>query len=362
MITFKQYLTEQNISEAVIKKWSVDGVDVDTAISTLNEYAKDGLKAIQNGGVIYRGFAEKPRGKHDFFIMDSSTGERTSRDSDNLYQLMLSASTKMKDFPDRSKSFICTTNKDTARSYGRVYVIVPFDNTNLAVSKKSDFYDQLIKSPIFKDDPNHMYSISRFLIASGAETSKFGKFVDATKIDNDLKKLSPEMLLLNWDIYVNHKSLKFKNEKFQQMYDYIHYKPISSKISVPINQFSSSTVKTLAKLAPEIAAGRFTSSSTSLMRVYEIFKSTKDHRFTALSSEIMTPKSTDLTLVKYGEPLNKNVECWFSGKCIVMTLQMFARILIELEKQEFPIHLFVKDAMEEEILKEKKKIRHNSGM
>jgi hypothetical protein len=362
MITFKQYLTEQNISEAVFKKWSVDRVDVNTAISTLNEYAKDGLKAIQNGGVIYRGFVEKPRGKHDFFIMDSSTGERTSKDTDNLYQLMLSVSTKMKDYPDRSKSFICSTNKDTARSYGHAYVMVPYDGTYLAVSKKSDFFDQLIKSPIFEDNPNRMYNISRFLVSSGVGKPEFGKFVDAAKIDNDLKKLSPEMLLLNWDICVNFikKSLKFKNEKFQQMYEGINYKPIPPDVKSPLKQFSKSTIETLTKLAPEIAAGRFTASLSRVLRVYEIFISTENHRFTALASEIMTPESTDLTLVKYGYPLDKNVECWFSGKCIAMTLPMFARILIELEKQEFPIHSFVKDAMGEEILKEKKKIiNHN---
>jgi hypothetical protein len=139
------------------------------------------------------------------------------------------------------------------------------------------------------------------------------------------------------------------------MYESINYKPIPPDVSSPLKQFSKSTMETLTELAPEIAAGRFTTSSKSLLRVYDIFKSSEDHRFTALSSEIMTPESTDLTLVKYGNPLDKNVECWFSGKCIAMTLPMFARILIELEKQEFPIHPFVKDAMKEEILKEKKK-------
>lgn len=82
MITFKQYLSEEVLTEAMIKKWFTKGVDVDTAMSVLNTYAKDGLTAIQNGGLVYRGFSNKPDGNGAFVAMDSSTGKRTSRDTD----------------------------------------------------------------------------------------------------------------------------------------------------------------------------------------------------------------------------------------------------------------------------------------
>jgi hypothetical protein len=346
MITFKQYLTEQNISEAVIKKWAVNEIDSDDAISLLYEYAKDGLKAIQNGGVIYRGFEEKP-GDDDFLIMDSSTGERTSKDTDNLYQLMLSASTKMKDFPDRSKSFICVTDKYVATIYGQVYVMIPFDGANLAVSKEQDFFHQKINSSIFSDYPNHMLDISRFLISSGIERVN-DKFFHVNSINNQLEKLTPEGLMLRWDIFVTQKSLKFKDSKFQQLYD-----DFGAAHNILINL--SSKIDTLKTLEQEIAAGRFTTSSTSLKHVYEIFKSTDNNRFTALSSEIMTPESTGLTLVKYGNQLGRNVECWFSGKCIAMTLPIFARMLIKLEESGVQINGYVYETLRLEILKQKAK-------
>jgi hypothetical protein len=331
MITFKRYLEEELVSESVIKPWSIikKGASINIVMSLLNTHAKEGwLKAVQNGGMIYRGFDEKPA-KADYLIIDSSTGERTSKDSNNLYQLMLSASTEMKEFADRSKSFICSSSKEIAEAYGYPYVMVPFDGTFLTVSEVSDFFDQMITSPIFMDKISDMHKISDFLISAGAKKTS-NKFMNVAEIDSQLGKLTPESLMLRWDLFVTRRSLKFKDEKFQKIYD---------KINPSFDGFlSQEEINNLKTLEPEITAGRFTTSSESLDYVYKLFKSSKNKRFTALSSVIMTPKSTKLSLVKYGEPLKRHIECWFSGKSIVISWPLFSKILSNLKEQGVPIH------------------------
>lgn len=331
MITFKQYLSEDVLTEAMIKKWFTKGVDVDTAMSVLNTYAKDGLKAIKNGGLVYRGFSHKPDGNGAFVAMDSSTGKRTSRDTDNLYQLMLGASSALSEYADRSNSFICSTSRSTADSYGNAFVMVPLDGTNIVMSKHSDYFHQSFSSPIYNGSPDGMYDLSKFIMSAGVKRSKNGDFTDAKEIDAALSKLSPEALLLRWDIYVVESSLKFKDSKLQSLYDYDLGDTYDS------TKFTVKELNILKKLEPEIAAGRFTSSKKSIPLVYELLKANKNKRFTALSSEIMTPTSAGLTLVRYGEPLKRNVECWFSGKCIAISYPVFAQILARLKEQDFPI-------------------------
>jgi hypothetical protein len=336
MVTFKQYL-EENEEEPtnIIKPWSIEkrGANINVAMSLLDKHAKNGwLKAIQNGGVIYRGFGDKFK-KSNFLIIDSSTGERTSKDSNNLYQLMLSTSTEMKEYADRSKSFICSTKVETAGHYGYpAYVMVPFDDTILTVSEVSDFFKQIIVSPIFTGKVNQMNEISAFLTSVGVKKSNNNKFMNAAEIDNQLEKLPPEKLMFLWDVFITQKSLKFTNEKFQKIYDKIEL------IDFLVLPKKTERIKEIKMLESEINAGRFTISSESLKRVYELFKSEKNKRFTALASEIMTPESTKLSLVKYGDPLKKNVECWFSGKSIIISLSLFKKILLKLEEQGFPIH------------------------
>jgi hypothetical protein len=359
MITFREF-AEQHISEAIIKPWQSEGKSFEEAMSLLEKHAKNGLKgAIQNGGMIYRGFETSPGTEHDFFMMDSSVGLRTSKDTDNLYQLMFSVSTKMKGIPDRSKSFICSTNIANAATYGHVYVMVPFDDTVIAVSRNSDLLNYEIVTPVFEGQLNMLFDISKFLISLGIEPVD-GRFTDANKINRILGKFTPEKLILHWDIFVSKRSLKFivkdkegnidreASEKIWKLRDEIY----DSKQKLLIHPLSRE--KDLKILELQIANGNFSILSNNLSNVYKLFESTKKDRFTALASEMMTPSTTGITLKKYGESLKKGVECWFSGKCIAVSLPMFAKILIDFEKQGVTIHASVKKDFESEIKKQEK--------
>src|SRR4051812_3088795 len=126
MITFKDFLTEQ-----MLKPWTIDKLKVDQAIELLNIHCKNGLTAIENGCLLYRG--EKKKNSIPFQMIDASRGERTSKDTNNIYQLMMDNSTALANYPKRSKSLICSTSYSEARDYGIARVIIPFDDVEIAV-------------------------------------------------------------------------------------------------------------------------------------------------------------------------------------------------------------------------------------
>jgi hypothetical protein len=350
MITFKQYLTEQDIHEAtkIIKHWDINKtdakIDVDTAISLLNTHSKNWKKAISNYNcILYRGFATKPT-EGDFLIMDSSTGIRTSKDTDNLYQLMYSTSTKMKNLSDRSKSLICVAGSiDTAKLYGHPYVIVPFNGIKITVSEHRDFLNTPIYTSIYEGSVGTMQEdISNFLISTGVKQID-KKFISADEINNYLEKFSPENLIVRWDIFVRYRdSLEFTNKEIGKMYDDFNLFKHAT--------LSPSEVKIIEKMEQEIIARRCKIYSSELSRVYRLFKSTKNERFTALSSTIMTPTSLHLKNRYYGsEDFTVGNECWFSGKCMVISLPLFAQIIDKIEEQGYDVDPTIVNDIKQEI-------------
>jgi hypothetical protein len=348
MITFKQYLSEEFLSEAIVKKWFSKDIDVDAAISVLNSSAKLGLEAIKNGGLIYRGFGDMSKSSTGFMALDSSEGERTSRDTDNLYQIMMSDSKKMDGYPDRSKSFICTTSAKTAKSYGGLkgtYVMIPLGSAKIALSSVSDIFSVNLKAGTFYSGyPENMYNLSKFFMSLGAKMSN-SKWINSDVIKTALKGHSQERLLLHWALFVskfNPSELKFEDKKLQDKWEnIIKYTRYSGSIL-------SSTKQILDEMEREMKEGRFTVEG-KLAAAYEFIRQNSHDLYTALAIEIMDPVKLKFKLVDYGRALPHDKECWFSGKCIAISLPVFAKILLQLEKQNFPIHASVKKELKNEI-------------
>ena len=263
MTTFKEFL-----SEKIIKKWNSKPLEIDKAINILNKHCSNGLKAIANGGILYRGDA-KING--NFEIIDPSVGIRTSRDTNNLYQLMMDSSSALDDYPSRSKSLICHTKFEGAEFYKNPRVIIPFDDVPIVVSSSDDFIHMLIKNPFCEGS----FFLREFSIHLGLLLDiKSKKFVNATELDN-----YPDI------IWALGKALILRNAELDE------FKKIIGK----------------------------------------------DKPFTKASSLIMTPENLKIHLLKSGDELPKNVECWFSGKCLSISLDMFGRILFQMKLSGMPI-------------------------
>lgn len=291
MITFKDFLQEK-----IITTWSSENISRDDALIFLNENCRDGLKAVKDGGLLFRGFS-KAQGFTS--ILDSSDLKRTSLDTNNVYQLMMDSSSKLKDYPKRSNSFICSTYFYDAADYGSyVYAMIPVDGTKIASGIVRDFLHTLISSKIF----DKKVSVKDFTYIMGNAFKRLGidpkgsKFTNIGTIDSALGKLQSEIAV---DRIVG--AVRAASDK--------------------IIDINTKALRNVLEAAPP------------------------NKRATHLASEIMSPESLSLSLNPFGDKLNSKCEAWFSGKCVAIEIHMFKWILQEMAGKGFPIHANYDDIM-----------------
>ena len=296
MITFKQYLTE-----AVVKKWQTDNISMQDAIDLLNTHCKSGLMSVANGGLLFRGFNGSAVHGKKYMLVDSSTGIRTSRDTNNAYQLMMDTSAEMTAFPSRSKSFICTTSLRRAHVFADsdpdgTMVMIPFDGTTLGVCAGGDMFAKRVGS-----------IGSNYLFRGNVEelSKKMANFLTSfAGSPNYLKK--------------------------------------GAKITdvALCNQFLSKCDS--AELEKNLANHGFKNAKT-LTR--EIMKYPKDKRFNAMSDIIITPTTLKVKTATIGSPLPRDREVWFSGKAIMINIVEFNKILKTMQAQGIPVSASIKSQM-----------------
>jgi hypothetical protein len=276
VISFKEFLTEKKI-----EPWSVEKISVDEAIAMLNKYCKSGLKAIETGTLLYRG--SKGLGGQSFKVLDSTNSVRTSRDTSNMYQLMMDTSESMSKIPSRSNSFICSTSRNTAENYGHTAVVFPFDGSPIAVSSIPDFIEAKI------DDRDITDRISKELRRTADEVGGCLKYnlgikpgagvyqwTDASMINSKLKAIGKDKIKKEWNSY------------------FFNGKP-SPKFDALLNSANVNKI------------------------------------FTAICTHMITPASINVSVAHMGDKLKDNVECWFSGKAIAIPPKVFAQILVKLK-------------------------------
>jgi len=238
------------------------------------------LRAIKNASVLYRSMSDSL--KHGASIIDSAGTQRYSVATNNIYQMMMDASPALADFPSRTRSIICSTNTKSLSLYGQnAYIILPFDNTPLAVSRTSDFISQEIHA--LDNIGLDIFSMGIGFILSdlGIKPDAKTKYIDIKKLDKQLEDASITEEQWN-DISKNHKG--------------------------------------------EIA-------NIIFLTIRKLYKKNKSNVFKTLAAQIMTPNSLDLSLVRAGAiiPDNKGKEVWFEGKALALTPLTFINIVKELE-------------------------------
>jgi hypothetical protein len=76
----------------------------------------------------------------DFAITNPKGQERRSANTANYYTVIFDNSPYLGEFPKRSQSLICSTDLNTAGTYGDLYRVIPFDGAKIAVCSSSDFW------------------------------------------------------------------------------------------------------------------------------------------------------------------------------------------------------------------------------
>lgn len=305
MITFKSFLTEKT---KVISKWDKKEIDVKSMIDLLNANCKDGLKAIAKGQVFYRG--DKSFNGKNQFVIDTADSVRTSRDSNNLYNLMMDASTALREFPKRTNSITVSSDIYTAGGYGEPYVIFPYDGTKIAISAIDDFLNNEIENDFIHNLQTG--ELSR-LLATALSLVGFKsrpKYTNIQEIDSHLSSIDSFAFVLAFAA-----AAKTFNYGTDELFTKDGYKAF-----IPEWRFSIKPAKT--KLDASVL-------SNIGNKLKSILDSNPSKKFTALSSALMTPDSLDIKLVTYGQKfdLGHDNELWFSGKCVAISLPLFLKIL-----------------------------------
>jgi len=128
MQSFKEYLKESNNYQALM---------LQDAVKALKDHCSNSL---QSGNIqhFYRGSdsdSSIPR-----YSIVTSGGERRSKNFYDYYNIMIddSSAARSMNMPRRKQSIIMATNSVLAEYYGKVYCVVPFNGTKIAVSDMKD--------------------------------------------------------------------------------------------------------------------------------------------------------------------------------------------------------------------------------
>lgn len=148
MISFKQFLYE-NLNN---QKLQVASLQMDDALSALNEHASDASWMLVENMPFYRG--ERSRDvlnkieETGFVLIDPTKTSRKSTSTGNYYTTIFDNIPSRKDFPKRSRSLIASTDENIAKGYSGSAVpplrIIPYNGVKIGVVNKPDVWNTKI--------------------------------------------------------------------------------------------------------------------------------------------------------------------------------------------------------------------------
>ena len=179
MTSFKTFLAET----AVKTTPQYQAHPLDDVIKILKSKCSKNLWMISSDRPIYRGdwnANQIPGGneaaqKADVaFTVDTSATQRKSTNTYNFYTEIFDSHPKMKAYPKRSRSFICTTSRKMAADYARhdgtgLWRIVPFDNAKIGIVGKPDIWHVGKNVELFNrkfEDLDGFNSLIRYLLTA----------------------------------------------------------------------------------------------------------------------------------------------------------------------------------------------------
>jgi hypothetical protein len=322
VITFKQYLEE---ASNVQQKWAQKPLTTKAAVAMIEKHCSDSLAAFLKGDGIFRGFGGSAKG--DAMYIDSSGSFRTSKDSNNLYQLAHDASTHSMHIPSRSNSLICTTDHGTADSYakGHAYAIFPYNGTPVGISDDADFFGQSVNS-VLLGSHSSVTEVTDYLTdimtAFGLKKTKYDDIdvLDAKLAEIDTQrfaffaaiKASPIDYMEPSDIIVGVTD-KGKNT-LRGAIDLGRYNNIQYR--------STDGDKKRAEIFALVKSGdyAYTKKFATILKIAGALNSKK--RFTEMSALLFTKSSPGGKVAMPGSPAlrARDKECWFSGECIAVSM------------------------------------------
>lgn len=305
--------------EAVLHSALYTKLSVNEAQSTLAAHCKESYKAISTGGVLFRG--DLTVGS-DFALIDTTSLKRTSRDTDNGYQLIMDNAKALASVPKRSGSLICTTSAKTAEGYGHAYALIPFDGIKIAVSDTADFIYQDVIDQLGK---------SAYLLSELAGVST--TLPDELKVS--LETLSVAQLLCN----------VFEVNSVQKLKQHLAKKLVGFESDTDVN--SSTLDEATVAGAIEVLIDKYNFSYEEKDALENLIQAKPKLRLRAFASSLVFNRSDlGLKIVLAGKQIvGSDVECWFSGSAVAISLKEFKSLLNKLEASGLQINQRYKSLM-----------------
>lgn len=331
--SFLRFLLE---SANIRAKWTKTDLTISQAAAHINTHCKGLKPLIADGRLLFRGDrATSPQ------LIDTTNSKRVSKDTRNLYQLMVDHQIAELGSAPRSTSLICSTNMATAASFGRVHLVFPYDHTKISFANKPDIFMMRVRHPIFDCTISDLDGIlQRFLFLTGLTVEDGKSFESLDEIDAHLSKFSAialaflmlktldEFGIRNTLTDYDGGTIKFKDDHAKETFNAFAEAQTADEIW-PV-------VKELEQLVNEM---RISFSNSDLKTHEKIFSANK--KFSALAETLFTPNSFPIEVKEVGKNLRSSDvkdqparECWFTGKAVIIPgpAQDIRALLLELEK------------------------------
>lgn len=89
--------------------------------------------------IVYRGIRHHKMMDGQYALVKPGEYNREGGFSNTTYLNLIDGSEEWNDYPKRRKSIICSTSPTIARSFGEVFVVIPFDNAKFGICPSYDF-------------------------------------------------------------------------------------------------------------------------------------------------------------------------------------------------------------------------------
>lgn len=146
------------------------------------KHAKQNCKKSIVADPIYRGDASI-KFKYNYYDKGARKSRRSNYAHNNYYmELFTKLLPKWKEYPDRSKSLICSTSFEDAKGWGAPQLILPFDGSKIGICPTADIWWSFNSSDeFFNTGISDLNSLAIIL------ENLFGKHLNASSLESKLK-------------------------------------------------------------------------------------------------------------------------------------------------------------------------------
>lgn len=179
------------------------------------ELIKTQCKNINLNWPLYRGMSMG----HPYQLIDASNSFRTSANTSNYYTVLIDHFLHKSDYPLRSKSIICSTNRGYANMYvedhiddnGLLYVIVPYDSVSLGVCPKKDIWDNQL---LLGDKYYNLNNVNDLLSYAGVPENSYDDILNYL-ISDKWNRNNHQILAKEFPVNISKESA---NDKLSKLY------------------------------------------------------------------------------------------------------------------------------------------------